>query len=75
MSEITLIGLGAMGTALAKSLLENRHQLTVWNRSPEKMHHLSDLGASTTTSLEQAISASPRIMICITGYECYSRKE
>ena len=37
MSEISMIGLGAMGSALARALLKSGHGLTVWNRSPQKM--------------------------------------
>ena len=73
MSEITLIGLGAMGSALGRAMLENKFELTVWNRSPEKTETLVDLGAKAASSLEAAIEASPRVMICITEYET-SRK-
>ena len=69
MSEITLIGLGAMGSALGRALLESKFELTVWNRSPEKAEALVNLGAKAASSLEAAIEASPRIMICITEYE------
>ncbi len=69
MSEITLLGLGAMGSALAGALLDNNIDLTVWNRSPEKTDALKHFGASAADSLEAAIEASPRIMICITEYE------
>lgn len=69
MSEITLIGLGAMGSALGRALLENKFELTVWNRSEEKTKALENLGAKTVSSIEAAIDASPRILICITQYE------
>ena len=69
MSEITLLGLGAMGSALARALLENNFDLTVWNRSAKKTDALVTLGARSADSLEAAIDASPRIMICITEYE------
>ena len=69
MSEITLIGLGAMGAALGRALLGNEFELTVWNRSSEKTEALVRLGAKSATSLEAAIDASPRIMLCITEYE------
>ncbi len=69
MSEITLIGLGAMGSALGRALLENEIELTVWNRSVEKTEALVNLGAKSASSLEAAIDASPRVMICITQYE------
>ena len=69
MSEITLIGLGAMGSALGRAMLENKFELTVWNRSPEKTNALVNLGAKVDSSLKAAIEASPRVMICITEYE------
>ena len=69
MSEITLIGMGAMGSALGRALLENKFELTVWNRSSEKTEALVSLGAKAAGSLEAAIDASPRIIICITEYE------
>jgi 3-hydroxyisobutyrate dehydrogenase-like beta-hydroxyacid dehydrogenase len=69
MSEITRIGLGAMGTEIGLALLENKVELTVWNRSPEKAETLGNLGANVSSSLEAAIEASPRIMVCITEYD------
>ena len=69
MSEITLIGMGAMGLALGRAMLENKIELTAWNRSPEKTNALAKLGAKAERSLEAAIDASPRVMICITEYE------
>ncbi|MGW9432825.1 NAD(P)-binding domain-containing protein, partial [Streptomyces decoyicus] len=34
-TPLTLLGLGDMGTALARAWLTTGHPLTVWNRSPE----------------------------------------
>ena len=69
MSEITLLGLGSMGNAIGQAMLENKFSLTVWNRSPDKANNLLERGAELANSLEDAIDASPRIMICITEYE------
>jgi len=33
---VSVIGLGAMGTVLAKAFLANRHRVTVWNRTASK---------------------------------------
>lgn len=68
MSELTVIGLGAMGTAIARTLIDNHCDLTVWNRSSIKANSLVELGASATESLKQAIESSPRILFCIHGY-------
>lgn len=69
MNTMTLIGLGAMGTAIAITLLKNKCDLKVWNRSPEKMNNLEALGAKTTESLKDAVISSQVILVCISGYE------
>ena len=68
MSEITMIGLGAMGSALARALLKSGHGLTVWNRTPQKMEPFAALGAETAESVADAVRASPVIMVCIDNY-------
>jgi 3-hydroxyisobutyrate dehydrogenase-like beta-hydroxyacid dehydrogenase len=37
MSDISILGLGLMGGALARAFQQAGHKITVWNRSPEKM--------------------------------------
>jgi 3-hydroxyisobutyrate dehydrogenase-like beta-hydroxyacid dehydrogenase len=68
MSEVTVIGLGNMGSALARALLENGRAVTVWNRSPEKAVHLVDQGAVLAFNPSAAITDSPIIMVCVTNY-------
>ena len=68
MSEVTVIGLGNMGSALARALLENGRAVTVWNRSSEKATPLVDKGAVLAPSLSAAITDSPIIMVCVTNY-------
>ncbi|MFD0888709.1 NAD(P)-binding domain-containing protein, partial [Streptosporangium algeriense] len=40
-SGLTLLGLGAMGTALAQAWLAAGHRLTVWNRTPGRAEALA----------------------------------
>jgi 3-hydroxyisobutyrate dehydrogenase-like beta-hydroxyacid dehydrogenase len=68
MSEVTVIGLGNMGSALACALLENGRTVTVWNRSSEKAATLVDKGAVLAPSPSAAIADSPIIMVCVTNY-------
>jgi 3-hydroxyisobutyrate dehydrogenase-like beta-hydroxyacid dehydrogenase len=68
MSDITVIGLGLMGSALARALLRGEHSVTVWNRSPDRARPLVDLGATAATSLAAAVQASPLVLVCIDGY-------
>ncbi len=68
MSEISVIGLGAMGTALAQALLKAGHEVIVWNRSTEKIQPVVALGATGAPDFDYALRASPRMMICIADY-------
>ena len=45
MSDISVLGLGSMGAALARALQRAGHRITVWNRSPEKMQPFVANGA------------------------------
>lgn len=67
-SAVSVIGLGAMGSALARALLDNGHDVTVWNRTATKSEPLVELGASAARSAADAISASEIIIVCVRGY-------
>ena len=69
MSDVSVIGLGDMGSALAGTLLANDYSVTVWNRSPEKAAPLMDAGATLAESAETAIAASPVTVTCITSHD------
>lgn len=56
---LTLLGLGAMGTALARAWLAAGHPLTVWNRSPERARPLAAEGASVAGTVAEAVAAKP----------------
>ncbi|WP_411079604.1 NAD(P)-dependent oxidoreductase [Streptomyces sp. cmx-18-6] len=68
-SAVTVIGLGSMGSALAATLLERGHATTVWNRSAHKAQALVDRGARPAATPEEAIAASPLIIVCVLDYD------
>jgi 3-hydroxyisobutyrate dehydrogenase-like beta-hydroxyacid dehydrogenase len=68
LSEITCIGLGLMGSALARALVVAGHGVTVWNRSPGKAAALVGLGAEEARSFAEGVAASPVFLICIDNY-------
>ena len=43
--KVGFIGLGNMGSAMAESLLKTAHEVTVYNRTPEKAQPLVEQGA------------------------------
>ena len=57
-----------MGSALAATLMDAGRDVTVWNRSPEKMKPLVARGARGASELSDAISASPRTVICLLNH-------
>ena len=68
MTELTCVGLGLMGSSLARALLAAGHQITVWNRSPGKAGALVGLGAQEARFFAEALAASPVVLICIDSY-------
>jgi 3-hydroxyisobutyrate dehydrogenase-like beta-hydroxyacid dehydrogenase len=69
MSEVTVIGLGKMGSALAGALLRGGKQVTVWNRSRNKIEPLAKEGAEPAQDPAAAIKASPIVLISVTDYQ------
>ena len=69
MSDISFLGLGLMGAAIATLLQQEGHDMTVWNRSPEKMLPFTENGARGASSLIDSITASPVVVICIEDYD------
>ncbi len=65
MSEVSVIGLGATGAALAQARIEAGHGVTVFNRTPQKTEPLAALGATRAQSAVDAVQAGPLIMVCI----------
>jgi 3-hydroxyisobutyrate dehydrogenase-like beta-hydroxyacid dehydrogenase len=71
-SAVTVLGLGAMGTALADALLAAGHPTTVWNRTPAKTAALVEKGAVAAATPAEAIAASRLIVICLLDYDSVS---
>jgi 3-hydroxyisobutyrate dehydrogenase-like beta-hydroxyacid dehydrogenase len=63
-TAVTVLGLGAMGRALATALIDAGHTTTVWNRSPGRAEGLADL-ASVAPTAGEAVSASPLVVACL----------
>ena len=69
MSDISVLGLGQMGTAMAKSLLDSGRSVTVWNRSADKTQPFIDAGAEVAAWAADAISASDVSILCIRNHK------
>ncbi|MDX6738442.1 NAD(P)-dependent oxidoreductase [Actinocorallia sp. A-T 12471] len=67
-TPVTVLGLGLMGSALAAAFLAAGHPTTVWNRSTAKAKPLVDKGAKAAASVEEAVAASPLVVVCVSDY-------
>jgi 3-hydroxyisobutyrate dehydrogenase-like beta-hydroxyacid dehydrogenase len=68
-NRVTVIGLGSMGTALAKAFMAKGTTVTIWNRNSRKMDLLTRTGAIAATSAAEAIAASSVTVICVSDYK------
>lgn len=66
--RILMIGLGSMGSVLARLLLEKGKTVTVWNRSEEKTLALQAIGAAYTPDIREAVATNDIILICLLDY-------
>ena len=69
MNDATVIGLGAMGTALADALLRAGQSVMVWNRTADRAAPLVQRGATQANDIRQAVTASPVIVVCVYDYK------
>ena len=64
--KIGVAGIGAMGAAMAARLMEVGHEVTVWNRSPEKCKPLADAGAKVAKTPAELARASESVITMLT---------
>ncbi|MEU9635601.1 NAD(P)-dependent oxidoreductase [Streptomyces tendae] len=62
---LTVLGTGAMGTALVRAWLAAGHPVTVWNRTPARAEALAAQGATIAASAAEAVSASRLVIACL----------
>lgn len=58
-ADVSVLGLGAMGSAIARAFVRTGERVVVWNRSPAKAPPLATLGAQIASTPEEAVRASP----------------
>ena len=63
--SVMVVGLGLMGSALAKTLLKNDYPVAVWNRTSQKKEPLVALGARAMLSVAEGVNeAIPFFCAC-----------
>ncbi|OXM48243.1 NAD(P)-dependent oxidoreductase [Amycolatopsis alba] len=67
-TPVTVLGLGLMGTALARAFLKAGHPTTVWNRTAAKAASLVAEGARLAPTIGDALAAGGVTIVCLTDY-------
>lgn len=65
MAKIGFLGLGMMGSGMAACLVRAGHEVTVWNRSPEKAEALVAAGAIAAASPAEAARGAEAVFAMI----------
>ncbi|GAB2493195.1 NAD(P)-dependent oxidoreductase [Nocardiopsis aegyptia] len=63
--RVTVLGLGAMGTALARTWLAAGHPVTVWNRTAARAEALAPEGADVAATAAEAVAAGGVVVTCL----------
>jgi 3-hydroxyisobutyrate dehydrogenase-like beta-hydroxyacid dehydrogenase len=69
MSDVAVIGTGAMGSALAETLAAAGAEVRVWNRNEEKTEELSGPRIHPTGSVGEALTSSPLAIVSVSDHE------
>lgn len=71
--NVSVIGLGSMGSGIARTFLDAGYRVSVWNRSREKVDSLVSNGAIACDKPEDAFQGSSRVIVCLTDYSVWKR--
>ncbi|MEU0641212.1 NAD(P)-dependent oxidoreductase [Streptomyces umbrinus] len=63
--RVSVLGLGAMGTALAGALVKAGYTTICWNRSPGKADELVAQGAEEAATARDAVLAGRLVVVCL----------
>jgi 3-hydroxyisobutyrate dehydrogenase-like beta-hydroxyacid dehydrogenase len=69
MHEVSILGLGSMGSTLAALFVKQGGRVTVWNRSAGKADALVASGAVVAGDPAAAVRASPVVVMCVSNHD------
>jgi 3-hydroxyisobutyrate dehydrogenase len=72
MAAVGFVGLGAMGSRMARRLLDAGHELTVWNRHADKAEPLAAAGAAVAATPSEAARAAEVVVTMVTDAQALS---
>ncbi|CAF0988141.1 unnamed protein product [Adineta steineri] len=63
--KVTFLGLGSMGSAMARNILKKGFQLTIWSRTISKAEEFVNAGARVEKSAREAVADADIIVSCL----------
>jgi 3-hydroxyisobutyrate dehydrogenase-like beta-hydroxyacid dehydrogenase len=66
-TDITVVGCGRMGAAMAQAIAAASYDVTVWNRTHEKAMAVQSERVTPLESLQEAVDASPRVLVIVSS--------
>ncbi|MFE0777663.1 NAD(P)-dependent oxidoreductase [Streptomyces sp. NPDC058861] len=66
--DVTVIGLGPMGRAMASAFLGKGYRVTVWNRTADKADALTGAGAHRAATVHDALAAGELVVLSLTDH-------
>ncbi|MBB2993759.1 3-hydroxyisobutyrate dehydrogenase-like beta-hydroxyacid dehydrogenase [Mycolicibacterium iranicum] len=68
-ADVTVVGLGPMGQALAGALIDGGYRVTVWNRTESKAVQLLSRGARWAATPAQAVAAGDVTLVNVVDHD------
>jgi len=67
-ADVTFLGVGAMGDALARCTIGGGKDTVIWNRTAGRAEALASQGARYVSDVANAIAESPVVIVCVDDY-------
>lgn len=65
MRRVAVVGLGAMGAPIARRLIEDGREVTVWNRTPGRTAPLAEAGAQVAPTAAEAARRPEALIVTV----------
>ncbi|MFC9433555.1 NAD(P)-dependent oxidoreductase [Nocardia sp. NPDC057030] len=66
--SVSVVGLGPMGQSMVRAFLDAGVEVTVWNRSTDKVDAMVELGAKRAATVAEALAANEVTVLSLTHY-------
>lgn len=65
--NVTILGSGNMGSAMAARLVDTGHQVTIWDRTADHAQRLADIGVTVESQVQSAVSTASVVITMVTN--------